>query len=211
MDGQRQRSGGGRRRRRRAKAESKEQRVPVLIAARRPDSPLLAKVSNRAIAASAQPKKNKPDRHRDAGKPQSDGVKLVEDKPRRVARIAQAPTVVLDEKEARRQALLERLVSCEGRSAISRVANDLLAEGGIPAEQEYQLQLLEHVDESRVADAIEVLSRLLEEQAPIKRPILDRRLRRLEDEADERMVRDKAGELRRFIRTEYPLKPAVAS
>ncbi len=211
MDGQRQRSGGGRRRRRRSKGESKEQAAPVLIAARRPDSPLLAKVSNRAIAASAQPKKNKPDRRRVESRSDPDNGKPIEDKPRRVARIAQAPTVVLDEREARRQALLERLVSCEGRSAISRVADDLLEEGGIPEQQEYQLQLLEHIDESRIAEAIEVLTRLLAEQAPIKRPILDRRLRRLEDEADELAVRERAGELRRFIRIEYPLKPAVAS
>lgn len=210
MQGQRQKSGGGRRRRRRSKSESKTQGAPILIAARRPDSPLLSKVSGRAIAASAKPKKARPERPRD---------ELVEvkaaaeatDKPRRVARIVQASTVVLDERQARRQVLLERLANCEGRSAISRIADELLQDGGIPEQQEYQLQLLEHVDEQRVLAAISVLQRLFEVQDPIKRPILDRRLRRLEDEADEPEVRHRAAELRRTVRCADPVKPAQAS
>ncbi len=229
MDGQRQRSGGGRRRRRKAKAEPKAPVEPVLIVARRPDSPLLSKLSNRNIAASAQPKKNKGQRgklngymeHGPAAVTQeplhdvpTDGVSSadgvgVEGKPRRVARIAQTRAVALDERQARRQQLLERLTVIEGRSAISRVADELLDEAPIPEEQQYQVQLLEHVNEERALAAIEVLSRLLSDKAPIKRPILERRLRRLEDEAEEAAVRERARDLRRQIRAAYP--PARAS
>src|SRR5690606_21939712 len=56
---QHQRSGGSRNRRKKAKAkaEPKSKPEPVMIVARRPDSPLLMKVSNRNIAASARPKR----------------------------------------------------------------------------------------------------------------------------------------------------------
>jgi hypothetical protein len=208
MDGQRQKANGGRRRRRRSKSEPKPQAAPVLIAARRPDSPLLAKGSSRSIAASAQPKKLNEESPKSA--PQARPPAATADKPRRVARIAEARTVVMDEHDSRRHRLLERLATCEGRSAITRVADELLEEG-IPEEQQYQLQLLEHVDEQCAKNALGVLARLFENQEPIKRPILDRRLRRLEDEADELDVREQAGELRRFLRSTYPMKPAQAS
>lgn len=213
MQGQRQKPGGGRRRRRRSKAETKTQGAPILIAARRPDSPLLSRVSGRAVAASAQPKKLRPERGPEVAaesRLNSEPTEAAE-RPRRVARIVQVSTVVLDEREVRRQVLLERLANCEGRSAISRIADELLESGGIPEQQEYQLQLLEHIDEQRALDAIGVLQRLLEQQTPIKRPILERRLRRLEDEADEGDVRSGAAALRRFVRSAYPLKPAQAS
>src|SRR6187399_870682 len=58
MEGQREKLNGNRRRRRRNKSESKTQTAPVLIAARRPDSPRLGKISRRNIAASARPKRN---------------------------------------------------------------------------------------------------------------------------------------------------------
>lgn len=224
MDGQRQRSGGGRRRRRKAKAEPKAPAEPVLIVARRPDSPLLSKPSNRNIAASAQPKKQKGHRGKVNGFTEQEQLGVTpepvsgvssadaptgEGKPRRVARIAQTRAVALDEREARRQQLLERLTVIEGRSAISRVADELLEAAPIPEEQQYQVQLLEHVNEERALEAIEVLSRLLADKAPIKRPILERRLRRLEDEAEEASVRERARDLRRQIRAAYP--PAQAS
>jgi len=47
---------------------------------------------------------------------------------------------------------------------------------------------------------MEVMSRLLTAQAPIKRPILDQRLRRLESEADDQETREKAARLRRSLR-----------
>ncbi len=204
---QHQRSGNSRNRRKkvRAKTEPKTKQEPVLIAARRPDSPLLMKVSNRNIAASARPK-----RQRDAtdvrpeDDDQSEEVKsapVAAEPPRRVVRIAQAPSAILDDGVLRRERLLERLVNSEGRSAISRVANELLDRPEpLPETQEVQLQLLEHVDERRARDAMDVLARLFTSQPPIKRPILDQRLRRLETEADDTETRDKAATLRRSLR-----------
>jgi hypothetical protein len=134
-----------------------------------------------------------------------------EDKPRRVARIAQATVGVLDERQARRERLLDRLVTCEGRSAISRIADELYLDAGVPEQQQYQIQLLEHVDEAKADAALDVLYRLFQRELPIKRPILDQRLRRLEDEADERSVREKAATLRMFVRSVPQAKPARAS
>ncbi len=213
MEEQRQKANGGRRRRRRSKNDSKPkgQAMPVLIAARRPDSPRLMKVSNRSIAASAQPKRKSADRPAESQTQEQDTRPSTEDKPRRVARIAQASVAVLDEQQARRERLLERLVTCEGRSAISRIADELFRDAGVPAQQQYQIQLLEHVDEAKADAALDALYRLFQSELPIKRPILDQRLRRLEDEADEKSVREKAAALRRFVRSVPQIKPARAS
>lgn len=220
MEQQRQRANGGRKGKRgkqksKAKSEPKNKPEPVFIVARRPDSPLLMKVANRNIAASARPKKPRDpgasNKETDVELEASDDSVLSDghaveaapvEKERRVARIAAAPTTsLLDDATARRERLLERLISSEGRSAISRVANELL-EGpeALPETQEIQLQLLEHVDERRAKDAMVVLERLWNSQTPIKRPILDQRLRRLESEADDAEIRTKAAQLRRTLR-----------
>ena len=201
IEGQRQRSSGGRRRRKKARAEPKPKAEPVMIVARRPDSPLLMKVSNRNIAASARPKRSKELEEAKATPDGSPRDGAPGDRERRVARIIQAPTAVPDDTQLRRERLLDRLVSSEGRSAISRIADELLEdERVLPETQEVQLQLLEHVDERRARDAMDVMSRLLTTQAPIKRPILDQRLRRLESEADDQETREKAARLRRSLR-----------
>jgi len=203
---QHQRSGGSRNRRKKAKAkaEPKSKPEPVMIVARRPDSPLLMKVSNRNIAASARPK-----RARESGEARSSeeptdlpSAPVAMEPPRRQARIVQAPAAtILDDEVLRRERLLERLAQSEGRIAITRVANELLnGTQPLPETQEVQLQLLEHVDERRARDAMDVLARLFTSQSPIKRPILDQRLRRLETEADEAETRDKAATLRRSLR-----------
>ncbi len=201
MEGQQRRAGGGRRRRRnKSKSEPKSKATPVLIAARRPDSPRLMKVTGRNIAASAQPKKAKNGVASDDKELKREKPAQV-DKPRRVARIVQAQAETPDEQELRRQRLLDRLVASEGRSAISRIVDELLTnEFDLPKEQEVQLQLLEHVDEARAREAIEVMTQLLSSEQPIKRPILDQRLRRLEEEADDAETRTKAAALRRRVR-----------
>lgn len=207
IEGQRQRSSGGRRRRRKTKAESKRKQQPDLIVARRPGSPLLMKVKNRNIAASAKPKKPKGTSEVAANEaedsPQS-RAKVANgngDRMRRTARIAQLSSSTPDDEELRHQRLLERLLCSEGRSAISRIADELFDnQMEVPEEQEVQLQLLEHVHERRARAAIDVLARLLQSQAPIKRPILEQRLRRLEVEADEQETREKAAALRRSLR-----------
>ena len=168
------------------------------------------KVKNRNIAASAKPKKPKGAGQASSSNGAEDNLQNVEkqsngngahDKIRRTARIVQLSASAPDDDELRRQRLLDRLRCSEGRSAISRIADELIqSQLEVPEEQEVQLQLLEHVDERRARAAIEVMARLLQSQSPIKRPILDQRLRRLELEADEQETRDKAAALRRSIR-----------
>ena len=63
-----------------------------------------------------------------------------------------------------------------------------------------QLQLLEHVDEALAREAVVALGRILSAEPPQKRPILEQRLRRLEDSADDEATRSAAAELRRSLR-----------
>src|SRR5262245_31895365 len=124
MEGQREKLNGNRRRRRRNKSESKTQTAPILIAARRPDSPRMGKISRRNIAASARPKRNGSTTSGEAveAPEQSDAfatdaltssagsaadrgeTERDAEKPRRVARIALAPSApsVADETAVRR-------------------------------------------------------------------------------------------------------------
>jgi hypothetical protein len=67
-------------------------------------------------------------------------------------------------------------------------------------EQVVQLQLLEHFDEELALQAIVELSRLLKSEPPLKRPVLEQRLRRLEEYAEDGQTRDAAAELRRALR-----------
>jgi hypothetical protein len=92
-------------------------------------------------------------------------------------------------------------MACEGRATISRAADECRRAGvEFPLEQAVQLQLLEHVDESLARDAIAALTRILTAEPPLKRPILEQRLRRLEDTADEEATRSAAADLRRALR-----------
>jgi hypothetical protein len=106
-----------------------------------------------------------------------------------------------DDRERQRRRLLDRLMTSETRGSISRAADEYAQAGfDFPAEQAVQLQLLEHFDEERARDAISVLSNLIDQEAPLKRPILEQRLRRLEEYADEPTTRVAAADLRRAIR-----------
>jgi hypothetical protein len=118
-----------------------------------------------------------------------------------MARIVQTGRGTEDERERERQKLLSRLMQCEGRGAISRAANEFLARGfELPDEQEVHIQLLEHFDEARASESLTALRRLLSGAAPVKRPVLDQRLRRLEEHADEVSTRELAAELRKALR-----------
>ena len=199
MEGQRQRSSRTRRRRRKARAEAHTTAEPITIVARRPNSPLLGKNGNgKPIAASAAPTPKvveppppslpKPEARR-------------HDAPRR-GRIVQLRSSDSDEREQRRRRLLDRVMTSEGRGAISRAVDAYLDEGfQLPVDQEVQLQLLEHFDEARSREAIGTLSQLLAEEPPIKRPVFEQRLRRLEEYADEADTREAAAALRRVIRS----------
>jgi hypothetical protein len=122
---------------------------------------------------------------------------------RRAVRIVQVSDEAAD-RNAREQQLLERLVRSQGRGAISRAADDLLqCEFVPPKEQEVQIQLLEHEDERRAREAVFAMAELLQREAPIKRPVLDQRLRRLEQSAEDPITRDAAGALRRSMRVHH--------
>jgi hypothetical protein len=116
----------------------------------------------------------------------------------RIVSIARGDT---DAKERERQRLMDRLMASETRGAISRSADEYTRAGfDFPEEQAVQLQLLEHFDEERARGAIEVLARLIERETPLKKPILEQRLRRLEEYGDEPATRSAAADLRRAIR-----------
>jgi hypothetical protein len=104
----------------------------------------------------------------------------------------------------REQQLLDRLVRSQGRGAISRAANDLWESKFVaPRQQEVQIQLLEHENEIRARDAVFIIAELLQREPPIKRPVLDQRLRRLEQSAEDPITRDAAGALRRSMRVHH--------
>ncbi|HYQ03991.1 MAG TPA: hypothetical protein VER96_35200 [Polyangiaceae bacterium] len=120
---------------------------------------------------------------------------------KRAARIVGAPAAV-DEAELERRHLLSRLLESEGPAAVTRAAN-AYRKGGFqfPEEQLVQLKLLEHSDEAEVCSALAVLTSLLDQQPPIKLPVFEQRLKRLEDGAEEAETRVRAAELRRVLRT----------
>jgi hypothetical protein len=108
----------------------------------------------------------------------------------------------LDEAELERRHLLSRLLDSEGSSAVTRAANAYRKGGfSFPDEQPVQLKLLEHSDESEVCHALDVLAALLDQQTPIKLPVFEQRLKRLEDSAENPETRSRAAELRRVLRT----------
>ena len=119
---------------------------------------------------------------------------------KRAARIVVNPATV-DEVELERQRLLSRLLRSEG-PAVTRAAN-AYRKGGFefPNEQLVQLKLLEHEDESEVCHALDVLTALLDEQPPIRLPVFEQRLKRLEEAAENAQTRRRAEELRRVLRT----------
>jgi hypothetical protein len=233
-----QRTGSSRRRRRKAKANKNKVTVePVLIAARRPDSPLIRNGSRSNVVASAQPKRVSVVHLNGGAAPAAETSTAEDAQPRpngngdasshaasngaghgvtgqistghngngkrRDVRIVQLGNQSVDVDERRRR-LLDRLVRAEGRSAISRVADDLVdGNFGIPKEQELQLQLLEHENEERAREAVFIIAELLQKQPPIKRPILDQRLRRLEEYAEDPITRDAAAALRKSIRLHH--------
>lgn len=203
MNGQRQRARGGRRRRRKVKDRSQgAPSEPILIAARRPNSPvILAGAARPRVAASAKPKT--------AGAGASINPSLAQSKKgdvpaapvRRTARIVQLDGKPIGERELERRRLLQRLLDCEGRSAISHAAEAYLNAGfEFPEDQEVQLQLLEHFNEDRALSAINALQAIVVRETPKKRPVFEQRLRRLEEYADDPCIREAAASLRRAIR-----------
>lgn len=243
--GQRERTSSRRRQRRKSKTPRNKVVIePELIAARRPDSPLL-KNGFHNVVASASPKHSQrivtmssalpaavaTEAHAlddtpmppfaSNGSPATNGVAHAADGGadngevnigsgdekstvrRRAVRIVKAADSAIGPGN-REQQLLDRLVRSQGRGAISRAADDLWdSKFTVPKRQEIQIQLLEHENEQRARDAVFAMAELLQREAPIKRPVLDQRLRRLEEWAEDPITRDAAGALRRSMRVHY--------
>jgi hypothetical protein len=106
-----------------------------------------------------------------------------------------------DPRAPEREKRLTKLMSAEGRAAVTKAAEDFAGAGfPFPEEQEVMLKLLDHGSEERVREALACLGRLLDEEAPQRRAVLESRLRRLEDSADDAEIRDLAEGLRRRLR-----------
>jgi len=202
---------GARRRRRRKKPNSPKAGPvePVFIVARRPDSPRLEKPTRRMKAASARPRGGGSaltakealealEARQAEVKSETDPALLRKD--RRQTRIVVRQTGAPDEAEKNRLRLLSRLMAAEGRAAISRAVDAYLAEGfDLPREQDVQLKLLEHFDETKAARAILALVEIISAETPRQLPVLRQRLRRIEDHADDESTRNSAAQLRRQL------------
>ncbi|AUX35752.1 MULTISPECIES: hypothetical protein [Sorangium] len=127
-------------------------------------------------------------------------------------RIVLAPPPQSDPKAVERQRLLSKLLCASGRPNISKAANEFLRAGHtFPAEQDVYLQLLEHSDEQRIQEAIDELSGILVAELPKRRAVLESRLRRIEEFAEEPATREAAERLRRQVsgRPEAPGAPSA--
>ena len=121
---------------------------------------------------------------------------------KRVARLVGGPKPVTDPKEQERQRLLARVLTAEGRALVTRAVDDYLGKSfELPRTQAVWLQMLEHRDEAKVAQAIETLHAILAdaEVGIERRAVLESRLRQIEELADESTTRTVAGALRRFL------------
>lgn len=107
-----------------------------------------------------------------------------------------------DPRELERERLLDRLLHAEGKPAITSAADSYFAAGfDHPRTQAACLQLLEHRSETRVRNSIATLTELLDEEMPSRRAVLDSRLRRIVEFADESATAAAADELRRLLTT----------
>lgn len=105
-----------------------------------------------------------------------------------------------DPRGPEREKRLAKLLAAEGRAAVTKAAEDFAGAGfDFPQEQEVMLKLLDHDRDDRVRGALEALARLVQGEAPQRRAVLDTRLRRLEDAADDAEVRTLAASLRKQI------------
>lgn len=94
-----------------------------------------------------------------------------------------------------------RLLKAQGSHAITDAAEAFFYAGYSLEEddQEGWLQLLEHRDEAKVREAIEKLRKSFLRKPPRHKPLLQQRLRRIEDNADEQATRDAASGLRNAL------------
>lgn len=177
---------------------------PATPAERAPSAPA-APSSGTAIPASGRPHADPPpSKPATSSPPGSAGPRSA-----RIVAAAQPPT---DPKVLERERLLSRLVTAEGRPAITRAADAFVAAGfDLPDDQTVQLQMLEHSREAYVQTAVEKLAAILAGE-PCKRfTVLESRLRRLEEFADEPDLRESARDLRRKVRARHIVAEPPAS
>jgi hypothetical protein len=196
MDTQSNRYGRRKRRRKPAAKKKAEPIEPIIVAARRPDSPRLEKPTRRMKAASAKPRTEA-----DPGSVRPlRAVEKEEPKKRRAARIITRKEDDIDEKEQMRRRLLSQYMASEGRAAITRAADNYFDAGfEFPMEQGVQIRLLEHFDEARSLAALGVLKELLSLEEPEQAPVLRQRVKRLEENAEDKQTQDLATEIRKML------------
>jgi len=115
-------------------------------------------------------------------------------------RIVLAPPPQSDPRGVERQKLLAKLLGAEGRPRITKAADEFLGAGfTFPEDQDVHLKLLEHSDEARVREALCALGALLVGELPKRRAVLESRLRRIEEFAEEETTREAAAQLRRKV------------
>ena len=99
-----------------------------------------------------------------------------------------------------RDRLVAALLAASDRTSVTRTTEALLSTGhAIPETQEAHLQVLEHTDESRVRASLSTLDAILSREPARRRPVLEQRLKRLEESAEELSTREAATALRRKL------------
>ncbi|MCH2108196.1 MAG: hypothetical protein MK135_02620 [Polyangiaceae bacterium] len=203
MDTQANRSGRRRRRKKKAPAKPTTPVEPVIVAARRPDSPRLEKPTRRMKAASAKPRSQPSDGGvREGRLAHAQVAQAAEQAPkkRREARIIQRKEGEIDDRERSRRHLLHQFMNSDGRAAVTRAADNYHDAGfELPQEQDAQIRLLEHFDEAIARGALRCLATLLDQEEPAQLPVLRQRLRRLEENAEETSTQEEAAELLRLL------------
>jgi hypothetical protein len=127
-------------------------------------------------------------------------------------RIVLAPPSQSDPRAVERQKLLNKLLTAEGRPNVSKAADEIIKAGfTFPVEQDVYLQLLEHASEDHVRSAIDVLDGILAGELPRRRAMLESRLRRIEQFAEEPTTREAAERLRRRVSGRCDGKTAPSS
>jgi hypothetical protein len=117
-----------------------------------------------------------------------------------VGKIVLPPPPQSDSRAGERQKLLAKLLVAEGRPAVSKAADDFVRAGfAFPDDQDVHLKRLEHADEAEVRSAIDALTSLLAGELPKRRAVLESRLKRLEQFAEEPSTREAAERLRRSV------------
>jgi hypothetical protein len=106
----------------------------------------------------------------------------------------------LDPGTLERQRLVASLLAAQGRPAVTQATEALLAAGHpLPDDQEAHLQVLEHADEARVRASLASLAAILSHEPARRRPVLEQRLKRIEEFAEEQATREAATALRRKL------------